>query len=304
MLMMTIPEILKELESYTGRFPMKAMQAAIEQREAITPELLRVVEAIAANPTEVAKREDYMLPVFALYLLAQFREKRAYPYIIKMFSAPDETSYDLVGDTVTEGLKHIFASVYDGNPVPLHGLVENDEANEYVRDAAINAMVVLEHTAQMPRAEVIEYFRSLFHGRLQRTPSFAWDGLVCAVADLPAPELLTEVRQAYAEDLVDESIADLEGIERDMAAPEPGRCERHLLITDAIAEMERWAAFHSEDSWPKRLPKLETPVPPPPAPPPVSYEAPQPVVRQPKIGRNDSCPCGSGKKYKKCCGKG
>ena len=23
----------------------------------------------------------------------------------------------------------------------------------------------------------------------------------------------------------------------------------------------------------------------------------------PKIGRNESCPCGSGKKYKKCCGK-
>jgi len=28
------------------------------------------------------------------------------------------------------------------------------------------------------------------------------------------------------------------------------------------------------------------------------------VVRdQPKIGRNDPCTCGSGKKYKKCCGK-
>ena len=25
---------------------------------------------------------------------------------------------------------------------------------------------------------------------------------------------------------------------------------------------------------------------------------------EPKIGRNDPCPCGSGKKYKKCCGKG
>ncbi|MBR2904596.1 MAG: SEC-C domain-containing protein, partial [Lentisphaeria bacterium] len=23
----------------------------------------------------------------------------------------------------------------------------------------------------------------------------------------------------------------------------------------------------------------------------------------PQIGRNDPCPCGSGKKYKKCCGK-
>ena len=26
------------------------------------------------------------------------------------------------------------------------------------------------------------------------------------------------------------------------------------------------------------------------------------VVKQKKIGRNDPCPCGSGKKYKKCCG--
>lgn len=30
----------------------------------------------------------------------------------------------------------------------------------------------------------------------------------------------------------------------------------------------------------------------------------QPVVRtSPKVGRNDPCPCGSGQKYKKCCGK-
>jgi preprotein translocase subunit SecA len=27
------------------------------------------------------------------------------------------------------------------------------------------------------------------------------------------------------------------------------------------------------------------------------------VVNETKIGRNDACPCGSGKKYKKCCGK-
>ncbi|HNS95803.1 MAG TPA: YchJ family protein [Polyangiaceae bacterium] len=31
---------------------------------------------------------------------------------------------------------------------------------------------------------------------------------------------------------------------------------------------------------------------------------PEPMVRTgPKVGRNDPCPCGSGKKYKKCCGK-
>ncbi|WP_257720225.1 PBPRA1643 family SWIM/SEC-C metal-binding motif protein [Heliomicrobium modesticaldum] len=30
----------------------------------------------------------------------------------------------------------------------------------------------------------------------------------------------------------------------------------------------------------------------------------RPAVAGPKIGRNDPCPCGSGKKYKKCCGNG
>jgi preprotein translocase subunit SecA len=27
------------------------------------------------------------------------------------------------------------------------------------------------------------------------------------------------------------------------------------------------------------------------------------IVKPKKIGRNDPCPCGSGKKYKKCCGR-
>jgi len=300
---MTIAEILKELEPYTGKFPVDAMREAIEQREAITPELLRVVEAIAANPTEFAQRDGYMLTVFALYLLAQFREKRAFPAVVKMFSAPGETSYKLVGDTVTEGLKQIFASVYDGNPAPLYGLIENEQADEYVRDAAINAILVLENTGQMPRAEVVEYFRSLFHGKLQRTHSFAWDGLVCAVADLPAPELLEEVRQAYSEGLVDESVADLEGIERDVAAPQPWRRERHTLITDAIGDMQGWACFRPDDSCPKEPPEVQVPAPSPPPPPPSEYVPPKPFIREPKIGRNDPCPCGSGKKYKKCCAK-
>ena len=30
---------------------------------------------------------------------------------------------------------------------------------------------------------------------------------------------------------------------------------------------------------------------------------PQPKHAEKRVGRNDPCPCGSGKKYKKCCGK-
>jgi preprotein translocase subunit SecA len=37
------------------------------------------------------------------------------------------------------------------------------------------------------------------------------------------------------------------------------------------------------------------------------YSSGTPIVKKPvvsnKVGRNDPCPCGSGKKYKKCCGQ-
>src|SRR4051812_32017849 len=44
-------------------------------------------------------------------------------------------------------------------------------------------------------------------------------------------------------------------------------------------------------------PKKDFPAPPPPAPPPVSRE------KYPGTGRNAPCPCNSGHKYKKCCGR-
>ena len=35
----------------------------------------------------------------------------------------------------------------------------------------------------------------------------------------------------------------------------------------------------------------------------VLLNLPKPAVVEKKAGRNDPCPCGSGKKFKKCCGK-
>lgn len=33
------------------------------------------------------------------------------------------------------------------------------------------------------------------------------------------------------------------------------------------------------------------------------YKASKTIIKEEKVGRNDLCPCGSGKKYKKCCGR-
>ncbi len=57
--------------------------------------------------------------------------------------------------------------------------------------------------------------------------------------------------------------------------------------------------FHAkrerEEQRAKQLPTDEEPELPPPVDPIASDDD--------RIGRNDPCPCGSGKKYKKCCGK-
>jgi hypothetical protein len=309
--MMTIPEILKELETYNGRFPQAAMAAAMEQREAVTPELLRVLEAVAAEPALYTERTDYMLHLYALFLLAQFRETRAYAPIVKILNAPGESSDDLIGETIAEGMNRILASVYDGDPAPLHGLIENEAAYEFARAAALDALVTLVHTDQMTRAEVAGYLRSLFQEKLERTNSYIWDRVAGAVVDLPAPELLPEVRRAFADGLADPWNVPLEDIERDLAAQKLELRERPTLITDAIAEMEWWAAFDPDEPWPR--PPAAPPEPPQERPflPPLAdhpmYTNPElrlPVRREPKVGRNEPCPCGSGKKYKKCCGRG
>lgn len=57
---------------------------------------------------------------------------------------------------------------------------------------------------------------------------------------------------------------------------------------DYLYGLSQWEAIFSAE---KRA-EIET-----------SYKKSKTVVNENKVGRNDACPCGSGKKYKKCCGK-
>ena len=73
-----------------------------------------------------------------------------------------------------------------------------------------------------------------------------------------------------------------------------------LALIDKDDSAEHWmnavapAVVRLHDFWRER--RRQTPAGAPPR---------EPVIRSsPKIGRNAPCPCGSGKKYKKCCGAG
>ena len=138
---MELTEIIAELENYTGKFPRQALEGAIEEQEAITPLLLATLEKWKDNLGELLELPDYYLHIYALFLLAQFKETQAYPLIIEFFSAPGDISLDVTGDVVTEDLGRILANVSDGNIEPLKQLIENPQVNEYVRSAAVSSLI-------------------------------------------------------------------------------------------------------------------------------------------------------------------
>jgi hypothetical protein len=284
---MNIEDIIHELERNRGRFPRRALQAAIEQREAMTPVLLQALADAADDPEGLEARPDDMLFIYAMYLLAQFREPAAYPLVLRFFSLPGEISLELTGDVVTEDLDRILASICDGDLDPLLKMIESPQINEWVRGSCLYALRALVAEEALERTAAIQVLFGLFQ-RLPRSQHQIWSNLAAVATDLGAVELLSQIDQAFADGRIDPMYISRdyvhEAIGLDPAEELHRLKERYGFIRDTIAEMEHWATFKPQEA---PAPKASLPG--------------LPVRKAPKIGRNDPCPCGSGKKYKKCC---
>ncbi|MCH9611360.1 MAG: hypothetical protein S4CHLAM81_04460 [Chlamydiales bacterium] len=242
--MMEIAHILEELAYDMGTLPRDAIEAAVAKKEQMTPYLLEILEDAANRIDEIIEHDNYQGHLYAMYLCAQLREKRAYPFILRLFSFPGEIPNLVGGDVITEDLARILASVCDGNIEPLKVMIENPHVNEYVRAACQSAMVQLVGCGIKSRLEVMQYFDSLFEGGLERRPSFVWDNLISSVCDLYPEELYPKIQQAFDESLVDGCLISLEDVGHILTI----RKETHLfrlfqnaeLIDDTVTEMEKW----------------------------------------------------------------
>ena len=299
---MEIDHILKELERNRGYFPREAIEEAIRRREEITPHLMRAVQEAVERPVDSKEEEqESFLPLYAMFLLAQFRERRAYPLIIDLCRLPRESLDSLIGDTITEGLPRIIASVFDGDTKPITEVIENSSIDEYVRGSAIRSLSFLVHEGLIEREKVIAYFTELFRTGLEREPSHVWDELASEAVDLYAKTLADDIRGAYEEGLLWPGYMQPEEVEQVFAMQEEAvlaRSKKHHkgLIDDVVEEMHWWACFSPrKESRPKPAEPFRAAAGRP--------ETGTGVRSTPKVGRNAPCPCGSGKKYKRCCGR-
>lgn len=288
-------ELRPRLEYLSKRFPDEAIARANEFRAEVTPELVRVIDDLADDPS-LADEPKYVLHFFAMHLLAQWREPAAYRPLVKLGHLDDDTLESLLGDTVTETYSSCLASVCDGDPAPLRDLVEDAAASHWARHAALEAMATRVLQGDADREELIEYLARLGDAEAARLTAPGAepaalemiDGVVSVATDIGALGLLPRIREWYAARIMDPMIADLAWVEQHIARPyETIRAEQiarsHRYVTDLKREIG-WLVERPE-SRPAR---------------------PEPIVRPvrstPKVGRNEPCPCGSGKKYKRCCG--
>jgi hypothetical protein len=297
---MSPDQVLIELGKDRNTHPLEALGSADAHRGVLVQPLLDVLEHCVTHP-DTASEEEAQLFCYALYLMATWRETRAYPLVIRWLSLSDAASTRLSGDVLTQDGARILAAVSDGDLEPIKRLVLNRDADEFSRGVAVAALALLAVWAEVPRAIVVDYFGWLAREGLEREPSYVWSALATGSADIEALAVFPELRRAYDEELIDPQTVGRSELDDVEAAPRGDLLERmkdRYPPIDDVAKATSWWARFGRLASSRRAEELplaaagelgdDGPMQP--------YRAPQ------KVGRNEPCPCGSGKKYKKCCG--
>ena len=297
---MSVAEILTSLSRDLSASRETLSSADAHRSELIEP-LLAVINRVVAQ-RENAPNEDFNLFSYAVYLLAKWREPRAYPGLIRWFSLPEEEPFIIGGDIVTMHGARILAAVCDGDLEPIKRLILNRNADEYGRGNGVGALALLAAWGEVPRESIVDYFLWLASEGLEREPGQVWDSLAAHAADIEALAAFAELRRAYDDGLIDPLFMARDELDKAEFAP-PGQQleairERYPPIDD-VAAATSWWSRKGEDSDDERDDEddeldVEDDE---------SVEPQEPYRAAAKVGRNELCPCGSGKKYKKCCGR-
>ena len=302
-----LDEIIEELDTAGHELPIAAIRRARELPELIVPRLIEVLQTAASEARDGITPEG-QAPFFALYLLTELKAKKALPALLELLSLPGNLPFAFFGDSITEDLARVLVTLGSDEEQLLDELIENCELNEYVRWEAAQAFWYLVRDGRLTREQAVERLGNHLRHLIESNDAVMASDLVDVLAHFAPIELRDMIADAYEKNLVDSSLMRLEDVERWIEGG-PAMMQAYLdklkptTIDDSIAELSVWASFREK---PPR-PVLPQPQFPPPASPPAADDVLSALLRPlnsgaRRVGRNQPCPCGSGKKFKKCCG--
>ncbi len=307
---MTIDAILDAFATAEGNLPRTALRQAVLQWQEVGPVLLDLLNR-AATPEDVSERDESIL-FFGIFVMAQIREERAFAPLCAICTQGERIGA-LLGDGVTENLACILARTYDGDAAPLRAVIEAVTADEFTRDAALRSVAWLTAAGRLDRSATATYLRDLYMNLQPQATSYVWVGWQEAIALLGLRELAPLVETVFKRRWIDRSVMSFRHFEEDLreaeqaavaTAPFASRMPNMDRHDDPVALLSTWESFRPRDGRKAR-----------PAAPSIVATGSAPAVRAYRggggvtavvnplrgVGRNDPCPCGSGKKFKKCC---
>jgi hypothetical protein len=261
--------------------PLDALLTLRQKWSEARAPLLGYLEAYASGADRSEENAEKIF--FSLHLLAEKRETAAFAPLLAV-ATEGEPLYEMIGDATTETLPNLLISLYDGDVEKLKKLVEAPGADEWARVAALECYSYLVATREVPIDAAREQFAKWFETLQPRSADPVWFGWQGCVALLGFTDLEPLAVRAFRQGLVDKNVMEFEDFQADLRAfradsnPLAAFEDRGLgPIDDAL---ESLAVFEEEEE----------------------EESEGPAENKFKdVGRNDPCPCGSGKKFKKCC---
>ncbi len=300
---MNLQQALNDIAIATPEPPREAVEFLLTHRDEALPALME----IAANPLahfenipEAARLDTrYVGHLFALVLLAEWGETRAWPTFHKALAAAGKAGWlefedQEILDLLPRLLPHIVAGLG-----PLEELAADVKVELYCRMAAFDAMRLLWQESKVTLIALRDCLDRL-HPKLMGSEESLWDAWAALVIDLRLVEFLPRLEQAFEDGWISSwQYEDVEDIRSRITSPEDSEgLPGFPVFKGALEELE---AFNWFSDLPNPLDDLEFADTENPS---AFYpESTEPYRREsPKVGRNDPCPCGSGKKYKKCHG--
>ena len=233
---------------------------------------------------------------FAIAFLAEWKDTAAFSKVAAILHELGEEAEDWLGDGLTENLSSILYQLYDGNFDALIEYLYDDEITAYARAAYADIITQLYRDGQLDKERLLSIFRQ-FISRYE--PANGYDDLVtCICGDMARAhvlEFLPDIHSLLDKGIIDRYTSDKYEDYVDMMYDEKSEIIRTTYSLEK--ELGRW--YHFETTGNKTLSERFDNV---------SMQQMMEGAEDYLFGdpyryceRNDPCPCGSGKKFKKCC---
>jgi len=295
------------------------LEAAKENWSSFYPELERLIDQFIADDTSLTDEQEPIV-FFGTLLLAQLKYSPALTKCLQLFSRSDSylTPIEAIfGDAITELTATLFFNVADGNTQLLCDYIVDGHQAMYCKASAIEAVFAQYEVGIIDKVELGEHVTQWL-GVFLALPSSINSFLISALADYCIEYQLDDFKSQFIDlankGLLDEDRFKLYEVNAWHSTDERKLIGSGMIQTDfnVVETLNAWLDNESFDELPDNIPDenldemdslmgeggllanilydentiLENSV---------------PVSSLPTAGRNVPCPCGSGKKYKKCC---